>query len=196
MRPSGRVGTPMAGPCGASVTDCSGWPASVSDGGCCSIPTMVRPPLRRLQRSRRLTLSVPQPALQQSAARKCCPGGRERPRRQAPARSVLDDTSTALRSMSQDNARHVECLTAGRKSTLACPSGAPQLFPYVFQFLPGAFLVQERAKAEQAKQAQEKRVKEQRDEERKAEAKREAEAKGPSANDRIEGLSGSDRASG
>src|SRR3954451_10003708 len=62
-------------------------------------------------------------------------------------------------------------------TTLACPSGAPQLFPYVFQFLPGAFLVQERAKAEQAKQAQEKRVKEQRDEERKAEAKREAEAK-------------------
>jgi hypothetical protein len=80
---------------------------------------MVRPPLRRLQRSRRLTLSLPQPALQQSAARKCCPGGRERPRRQAPARSVLDDTSTALRSMSEDNARHVECLTAGRKSTLS-----------------------------------------------------------------------------
>src|SRR3954465_2507253 len=118
MRRCGRVGTPMAGPCGASVTDCSGWPASFSDGGCCSIPTMVRPPLRRLQRSRRLTLSVPQPALQQSAARKCCPGGRERTRRQAPARSVLDDTSTALRSMSEDNARHVECLTAGRKSTL------------------------------------------------------------------------------
>src|SRR3954469_13585772 len=117
MRRCGRVGTPMAVPCGASVTDCSGWPASFSDGGCCSIPTMVRPPLRRLQRSRRLTLSVPQPALQQSAARKCCPGGRERPRRQAPARSVLDDTSTALRSMSEDNARHVECLTAGRKST-------------------------------------------------------------------------------
>src|SRR3954463_16285761 len=63
-------------------------------------------------------VSLPQPALQQSAARKCCPGGRERPRRQAPARSVLDDTSTALRSMSEDNARHVECLTAGRKSTL------------------------------------------------------------------------------
>src|SRR3954467_2517223 len=120
MRPCGRAGTPMAVLCGASVTDCSGWPASFSDGGCCSIPTMVRPPLHRLQRSRRLTLSVPQPALQQSAARKCCPGGRERPRRQAPARSVLDDTSTALRSMSEDNARHVECLTAGRKSTLAC----------------------------------------------------------------------------
>src|SRR3954452_905812 len=119
MRPSGRVGTPMAVPCGASVTDCSGWPASFSDGGCCSIPTMVRPPLRRLQRSRRLTLSLPHPALQQSAARKCCPGGRERPRRQAPARSVLDDTNTALRSMSEDNARHVECLTAGRKSTAA-----------------------------------------------------------------------------
>src|SRR4051794_27975962 len=118
MRRCGRVGTPMAVPCGASVTDCSGWPASFSDGGCCSIPTMVRPPLRRLQRSRRLTLSLPQPALQQSAARKCCPGGRERPRRQAPARSVLDDTSTALHSMSEDNARHVECLTAGRKSTL------------------------------------------------------------------------------
>src|SRR3954451_1611980 len=113
MRRCGRVGTPMAVPCGASVTDCSGGPASFSDGGCCSIPTMVRPPLRRLQRSRRLTLSLPQPALQQSAARKCCPGGRERPRRQAPARSVLDDTSTALRSMSEDNARHVECLTAG-----------------------------------------------------------------------------------
>src|SRR3954471_23084286 len=31
----------------------------------------------------------------------------------------MDDTSTALRSMSEDNARHVECLTAGRKSTLA-----------------------------------------------------------------------------
>src|SRR3954449_3648948 len=29
----------------------------------------------------------------------------------------MDDTSTALRSMSEDNARHVECLTAGRKST-------------------------------------------------------------------------------
>src|SRR4051812_42858962 len=26
----------------------------------------------------------------------------------------MDDASTALRSMSQDNARHVECLTAGR----------------------------------------------------------------------------------
>src|SRR3954468_22924616 len=89
MRPSGRVGTPLAVPCGASVTDCSGWPASFSDGGCFSIPTMVRPPLRRLQRSRRLTLSLPQPALQQSAARKSCPGGRKRPRRQAPGRSVL-----------------------------------------------------------------------------------------------------------
>src|SRR3954454_11710660 len=62
---------------------------SISRSSYYSIPTMVRPPLRRLQRSRRLTLSVPQPALQQSAARKCCPGGRERPRRQAPARSVL-----------------------------------------------------------------------------------------------------------
>ena len=89
MPPYGRAGTPMAVPCGASVTDCSGWPASCSNGGCYSTPTMVRPPPRRLQRSRRLTLSLPRPALQQSAARKCCPGGRERPRRQAPARSVL-----------------------------------------------------------------------------------------------------------
>jgi len=50
----------------------------------------------------------------------------------APARSVLDDTSTALRSMSEDRARHVEGLTAGRKSTLSWnrtkPIGARVMF--------------------------------------------------------------------
>ena len=30
----------------------------------------------------------------------------------------MDDTSTALRSMSEDRARHVEGLTAGRESTV------------------------------------------------------------------------------
>src|SRR3954451_13360450 len=41
----------MVVPCAVSPTDCSGWPASCSNGECYSTPIMVRQLPRRLRRS-------------------------------------------------------------------------------------------------------------------------------------------------
>src|SRR5215210_6634388 len=113
MPPFGRAVTPMVGPCGASVIDCSGWPASCCSGGCCSTPIMVRQLPRRLQRSLGLTLLLSRPAWRPSTARQRRPRGHEWHRRLAPARSLLEQGATLA---GEDKTRHVGCLTAGRKS--------------------------------------------------------------------------------
>src|SRR3954470_7397579 len=102
----------MVVPCAVSPTDCSGWPASCSNGECYSTPIMVRQLPRRLRRSLGSPLASDLAggrALRASVGQEATSGTG----RLAPARSLLGHGATLAR---EGKTRHVGCLTAGRKS--------------------------------------------------------------------------------
>src|SRR4051812_39810270 len=104
--PCARVATPTAAPCAVSPVGCSGSPASCCNDGSCSTPITARqrqpefkpyPSVRLKLTSFRPDLPVgraPRASAVQEAA--------QRPRRSAPARSVLDGASTALGSSGRE----------------------------------------------------------------------------------------------
>ncbi|MDQ5852574.1 MAG: hypothetical protein M3380_11005, partial [Chloroflexota bacterium] len=102
------------------MIDCSGMPASCSNGECYATPTTARRQRRRSERSFSSTgTDIPSsgPTLGRALRANAVQEAAQRPWRK-PARSVLDSESTVLRSTGREGALHANATLRARRRAL------------------------------------------------------------------------------